>query len=77
MSKVIKLVKRGDRYRPSKLRASIRKAGATKKVQDAVLKAVKVRSGMSTLQLRRQVITLLRKLAPKVATRYSKYKKKK
>jgi len=77
MAKKIRLIKRGDTFKLSKLRASVRKAGATKKVQDAVLKSVKVRSGMSTLELRRQVTKILRKLAPKVAKKYAKYKKKK
>lgn len=76
MAKKIKLIKRGDTYKPSKLRASVRKAGATKKVQDAVLKSVKVRNGMTTLELRRQVTAILRKLAPKVAKKYAKQKKK-
>jgi len=77
MAKKIKLIKRGDTFKPSKLRASVSKAGATKKVQDAVLKSVKVHSGMSTLNLRRQVTAILRKLAPKVAKKYAKHKKKK
>ena len=77
MAKKIKLVKRGDTYKPAKLKASIKKAGATKKVLLAVMKKVKVRSGMTTLALRKQVTALLRKLSPKVAKKYSKKKKKK
>lgn len=77
MAKKIKLVKKGDTFKPSKLRASVRKAGATKNVQDEVLKSVKVRSGMSTLELRRQVTEILRRLAPKVAKKYAKHKNKK
>lgn len=72
----IKLRKRGDTYKPAKLKTSIRKAGASSKVANEVMKKVKVRSGMTTLALRKQVTKLLRKLAPKAAKKYSKYKKK-
>jgi len=72
----IKLVKKGDTYKPAKLKASIRKAGAGKKMLAAVMKAVKVRSGMTTRAHRKQVTALLRKLSPKVAKKYSKKKKK-
>ena len=68
----IKLIKRGDTYKPAKLSASIRKAGANPRVVREVMKRVKVRNRMSTLSLRKQVTALLRKLAPKVAKRYSK-----
>lgn len=68
----MKLTKRGDTYKPAKLSASIRKAGASPKVVREVMKRVKVRNRMSTLTLRRQVTKLLRKLAPGVAKRYSK-----
>lgn len=71
----IKLKKRGDTYKPAKLRSSVLKAGASKAVAAKVLKSVKVRSGMSTLALRKQVTALLRKLAPKAAKRYAAKKK--
>ena len=74
MAKKIKLVKKGDTYKPAKLKASILKAGAAKKVVLAVMKKVKVRAGMTTLALRKQVTALLRKLSPKAAKKYSKKK---
>lgn len=72
----IKLVKRGDTYKPAKLSASVRKAGASPKVVRAVMKKVRVRNRMSTLSLRKQVTKLLRKLAPKAAKKYAKKKKR-
>ncbi len=72
----IKLVKRGDTYKPAKLKASIRKAGASPKIVNAVMKKVRVRNRMSTLSLRKQVTKLLRKLAPKAAKKYAKRKKR-
>jgi len=72
----IKLVKRGDTYKPAKLKASIKRAGASSKVVNAVMKKVRVRNRMSTLSLRRQVTKLLRKFAPKAAKKYAKRKKK-
>lgn len=68
----IKLVKKGDTYKPAKLKASVRKAGASAKVANEVMKKVKVKNRMSTLTLRKQVIKLLRKLAPKAAKKYAK-----
>ncbi len=68
---VIKLIKRGDTYRPAKLAASIRKAGAKPAVVREVMKRVHVRNKMTTLALRKQVTKLLRKLDKKAAKKYN------
>ena len=69
---LVKLRKRGDTYKPAKLRASISRAGASPKVASEVMRRVRVKQNMSTLALRKQVTKLLRKLAPNVAKRYAK-----
>jgi len=71
----MKLKKRGDTYRPAKLAASIRMAGAKPSTVAMVMKSVKVKSGMSTLALRREVTSLLRMMDPKAAKRYAAHKK--
>jgi len=73
---MVKLMKRGDTYKPAKLAASVRKAGASAAMTKKVLKLVRVRDGMTTLALRKQVTLLLRKLDPKAAKKYISYKKK-
>jgi hypothetical protein len=73
---MVKLIKRGDKYRPEKLRKSILKAGASNKVAAEIVKTIHVRSGMSTLHLRKMVTAKLRKLAPGAAKRYNKHKKR-
>lgn len=70
----MKLIKRGDTYKPAKLSASIRKAGASPKVVREVMKKVKVHNNMTTLALRKQVTNILRKIVPGVAKRYSHHK---
>ena len=73
---VVKLVKRGDTYRPAKLAASVRGAGASAATAAKVLKMVKVRNGMSTLQLRKQVTAILKKIDPKAEKHYNRKKKR-
>lgn len=73
---MVKLMKRGDTYRPEKLAASVRKAGASEETAKKVVASVKVREGMSTLELREQVTGLLQKLDPKAAKTYISYKKR-
>jgi len=68
-------MKRGDTYRPEKLEASIKAAGASSDVAKEVVSSVKVREGMSTLELRKQASDLLKNLDPKAAQKYSAFKK--
>ncbi len=72
---VVKLKKRGDTYKPAKLLGSIRKAGASPQIAKLVMKGFKVRSGMSTLAIRKQVSALLRKYDPNAAKKYAAHKK--
>lgn len=72
---MVKLMKKGDTYRPKKLEASIRAAGASSDVAKKIVGSVKVREGMSTLELKRQVTEQLKRLDPKAARSYSTYKK--
>jgi len=67
-------VKRGDTYRPEKLEASIIAAGASREVAKRIVSSVKVHDGMSSLELRRQVSDMLKKLDPKAANAYDTYK---
>jgi hypothetical protein len=73
---VIRLIKRGDRYRPTKLAASVRGAGAKPAVVREVMKRVKVHNNMTTLALRKQVTKLLLKLDKKTAKKYRSFKKR-
>ena len=73
---MVRLTKRGDTYKPEKLEASIIGAGASRDVAKKVVSSVKVREGMSTLELRKQVSDLLKKLDPKAAHTYDTYKSK-
>jgi methionine aminopeptidase len=68
-------MKRGDTYRPEKLEASIKAAGASSDVAKEVVSSVKVREGMSTLELRKQASDLLKNLDPKAAQKYNAFKK--
>jgi hypothetical protein len=68
-------MKRGDTYRPEKLEASIKAAGASSDVAKEVVSSVKVREGMSTLELRKQAADLLKNLDPKAAQKYNAFKK--
>lgn len=72
--RLVRLVKRGDTYKPEKLEASIMAAGASRDVAKKIVSSVKVREGMSTLELRRQVSDLLKNLDPKAAHNYDTHK---
>jgi hypothetical protein len=72
---LVKIVKRGDTYRPEKLEASIKAAGASSEVAKKVVSSVKVHEGMSTLELRKQASDLLKNLDPKAARKYDAYHK--
>jgi len=73
---LVKIMKRGDTYKPEKLEASIKAAGASSEVAKKVVNSVKVHEGMSTLELRKQVSDLLKNLDPKAARDYDAFKKK-
>ena len=70
-----KLVKRGDTYKPDKLKASIMKAGASEETASEIVESTKVTEGMPTLMLRKQVLEKLRFLDSKAAERYETYRK--
>ncbi len=72
---MVKLMKKGDTYKPAKLAASIRHAGASAEIAKKILGSVKVRDRMSTLELRKQVTALLQKLDPAAAKAYRSYKR--
>lgn len=72
---MVKLVKRGDTYRPEKLKSSVLKAGASEEIANKIVASIEVREGMSTLELRNKVIELLKTLDPKAAAAYKAYKK--
>jgi hypothetical protein len=74
---MVKLMKKGDTYKPKKLEASILKAGASKEIAKKIVESVQVRNGMTTLVLRNQVTAKLKKLDPKAAKKYESFKKKK
>jgi len=74
---MVKLIKKGDTYKPEKLEASLLRAGASRETAKKIVDSVQVREGMSTLELRNQVIAKLRELDPKAAKKYESYKKKK
>jgi hypothetical protein len=69
-------MKKGDTYKPEKLEASIKAAGASNEVAKKVVSSIKVHEGMSTLELRKQVSSLLKNLDPKAARNYDAFKKK-
>lgn len=73
---MVKLVKRGDAYKAEKLKGSIVSAGASCDIADKIVSSVKIREGMSTLELRRQVSDLLKKFDPKAAKAYDTYRSK-
>jgi hypothetical protein len=68
-------MKRGDSYKPEKLEASIKAAGASSDVAKEVVSSIKVHEGMSTLELRKQASDLLKNLDPKAAQKYETFKK--
>ena len=71
---MVKIVKKGDTYKPEKLEASVIAAGASSEVAKKVVNSVKVRDGMTSLELRKQVSGLLKDLDPKAARNYDAYK---
>ena len=73
---MVKIMKRGDTYKPEKLEASIKAAGASSEVAKKVVSSIKVHDGMSTLELRKQASDLLKNLDPKAARNYDAFKKK-
>ena len=73
---LVKIMKKGDTYKPEKLEASIRAAGANSEVAKKVVSSIDVREGMSTLELREEVIDKLRNLDPKAAQNYDTFKKR-
>jgi hypothetical protein len=74
--RLVKIMKKGDTYKPEKLEASIKAAGASSEVAKKVVNSFKVHEGMSTLELRKQVSDLLKNLDPKAARNYDAFKKK-
>jgi hypothetical protein len=72
---LVKIVKRGDTYRPEKLEASLKAAGASSAAAREVVSSIKVHEGMSTLDLRKQASDLLRNLDPKAARSYDAFTK--
>jgi hypothetical protein len=72
---MVKIMKRGDSYKPEKLEASIKAAGASSDVAKKVVNSIKVHEGMSTLELRKQASDLLKNLDPKAAQKYETFKK--
>ncbi len=75
MAKTIRIVKRGDLYKPEKLEASIIAAGAKSEIAKKIVSSVKVRDGMPSLELRKQVSDMLKKLDPEAARAYDTHKK--
>ena len=74
--RLVKIVKKGDTYKPEKLEASVIAAGASSEVAKKVANSVKVRDGMTSLELRKQVSDLLKNLDPKAARNYDAFKMK-
>ncbi len=74
---LVKVRKRSEDFDKEKLKASVKKAGAkdehAAKVADKI--AGKVKSGTTTILIRRWVITELTPLDAKAAEAYEKYKK--
>jgi methionine aminopeptidase len=72
---LVKIVKRGDTYKPEKLEASIKAAGASNEVAKKVVSSIKVHEGMSTLEIRKQTSDLLKNLDAKAARKYDAFTK--
>jgi len=74
---LVKIKKRSEDFDKEKLKTSIKKAGAKEehaaKVADKI--SGKIRSGTTTVLIRRWVITELTPLDSKAAEAYEKYKK--
>jgi 2-phosphoglycerate kinase len=66
-----------EEFEMEKLLASIIKAGASEEVAKKVAKKIKIWEGMTTDEIRKQVMEELSKLDPEAAKRYDLYKKKK
>jgi transcriptional regulator NrdR family protein len=64
-------------FEMEKLLASMIKAGASQEVAKKVAKAIKIWDGMTTDDIREQVMEKLSELDPEAAKRYDEYKKKK
>ena len=73
---MVKIMKKGDTYKPEKLEASIKAAGASSEVAKKVVNSIEVHEGMSTLEMRKQVSSLLKNLDPKAARNYDAFKKR-
>jgi transcriptional regulator NrdR family protein len=74
---LVKVKKRSEKFNKTKLKASMKKAGAkdahATKIADKI--AGKVKPGTTTVVIRRWVITELRPIDPKAAKAYETYKK--
>jgi hypothetical protein len=74
---LVKIKKRSENFNKEKLKASVKKAGAkdahAAKVTDKI--ASKVKTGTTTVQIRRWVIVELTPLDAKAAEAYKAYKK--
>ena len=74
---MVKVKKRSEDFNKTKLKASVKKAGAkdahATKIADKI--AGKVKPGTTTVVIRRWVITELRPLDPEAAKAYETYKK--
>ena len=74
---MVKVKKRSEDFDKAKLKASVKKAGArdehATKVADKI--AGKVKTGTTTIMIRRWVITELTPIDPKAAEAYKTYKK--
>jgi transcriptional regulator NrdR family protein len=77
-----KIVKKAERFSEKKLRASLKKVRALPKATKAAVDSVKkkVNSGakaVSTVDIRKTVVSVLRKLDPGALKKYMGFKKKK
>lgn len=77
MISLVKVKKRSENFDKTKLKASIKKAGAKDKHATAVAEKIasKVKAGTTTVLIRRWVITELTPLDAEAAEAYMKYKK--
>ena len=77
MISLVKVKKRSEDFDKAKLKASVKKAGAkdehATKVADKI--AGKVKTGTTTIMIRRWVITELTPIDPKAAEAYKTFKK--
>ena len=78
---VAKILKKAERFSEKKLRGSLKKVKALPKATKAAVDSVKkkVNSGvkeLSTADIRKSVVSVLRKLDPRALKRYASFKKK-